>query len=168
MLNLTLLKNLVIPAIGVIIFTCGWYSGSSYTEGVCQNKTLSKENESLKQALYQATQSQSVVNEYVNESKRIVDNSRVIIKKVPVYVTKENDDACDIPDSFRVYWNAANRGVFPDGPASTTVNGTTYPIRLSDVAAQHAREAETCKQTEAQLIALQDWVRSVVQEHKPP
>ena len=168
MTNLALLKNLIIPAIGLIIFTCGWYSGSSYTEGAWQYKTLSKENESLKQALYQATQSQQVVDKYVDGTKQIVDNSRVIIKKVPVYVTKENDDACDIPDSFRVHWNAANRGVLPADTASASLNGTAYPVRLSDVATQHAREAETCKQTEAQLIALQDWVLTVVQEHKPP
>lgn len=168
MSHLTLLKNVLISLIGLIIFTCGWYTGSSYTEGKWQQKTLTEQNAHLNRAVAQATQSDTVVTKYVDNKTKIKDNTTVIIKKVPVYVTKSDDDACTIPDSFRLHWNAANRGVLPDDTASEAIDATTNPVRLSDVAAQHAREAETCKQTEAQLIALQEWVTSTVLDKKPP
>lgn len=168
MVNLTLIKNIIYPLCLVGIWVVGFLAGSSYKESVWVEKELNKQNQHLTTAVKQAEQSQTVVTKYVEKIKHINGETKTIIKKVPIYVSKESDNACVIPDGFRLHWNQANQGLLSDGESSIYSNETPSAVKLSDIATQHAVEADLCKQTEAQLIALQDWVRTASQEQKLP
>jgi len=43
----------------------------------------------------------------------VKERGDVIVKKIPVYITKEIDNGCVIPDSFSLLWNASNSGEAP-------------------------------------------------------
>lgn len=104
-----------------------------------------------------------VVVEYRDRIKVIHDKAVTIIEKVPVYVTPENDAACPINRGFVSLWDHANAGTVPGAPSRS--DGETSGIVLSEVERQHAREAEYCRSTETQLIALQSWVTQQSQVH---
>ena len=164
--NLTLARNLVYLAIFVALFGSGWYSGSAHIEHKWQMEKQSQNVAYLKRKVVQADISEKVVVKYVDRVKVIKDNSRTIIQRVPEYVTKDDDNQCVIPDGFRVHWNAANTGVLPE--PTRTPDATTNAIRISDVATQHATEAEICRQNTTQLIALQEWIKEQVKNDHPP
>lgn len=100
-----------------------------------------------------------VVTQYVTRTKVIAGQTRTIVRKVPVYVTQADDARCRINVGFVSLWNGANRGLLPG--TSGSADEARSAVVLSDVAAEHAREAGICRATEAQLSALQDWVRGV-------
>lgn len=100
----------------------------------------------------------TVVTRYVDRVQIVREAGETIIKEVPVYVTQEADRRCTVPAGFVRLWNGANRGELPapDGAADEAASA----VVLTDIAAQHGREAEQCRATEEQLIALQDAVRA--------
>lgn len=86
---------------------------------------------------------------------RAVFRDRVIKQyvEVPREVIVREDAACVIPVRFGGMWNSANRAELPTfaGQLDAAPSGIT----LSDVAAQHEREAELCHRNTEQLKALQ-------------
>ncbi len=105
-----------------------------------------------------------VVTEYVDRVKVVREKGDTIIKQVPVYVTVENDAACTVNRGFVSLWNRSNKGFVSGAPART--DGEASEVRLSDIAAQHAREATICRSTETQLESLQDWVSEQRRVHQ--
>lgn len=168
---LPILKNLIPVIVFVMIFSCGFYTGSSYVQVKWDMETakitmlkaagvtaVAKDKEAA------ATKALTVVDTFVDKKVDIITKTNTIIKKVPVYVTKKSDDACLIPNSFSLHWNATNQGMstYFDNPG--VIDETPSDIRLSDIATQHAVEASVCKQTEAQLISLQELLRTLRSE----
>lgn len=98
-----------------------------------------------------------IVTQYIPQVQYIKSAAVTITKEVPIYVTKKDDTHCTIPNSFVSLWNDTNKMQFPS--SSSTVDGATSPVVLSDVAAQHGREAVLSSENEAKLRSLQDWVR---------
>lgn len=98
-----------------------------------------------------------VVTKYVDRVQVIREKAKTIIEKVPVYVTAKADAACVIPESFVSLWNYANEGAIPE--AAGRVDESPSEVKLSEVAKQHATEAELYNATAAQLEALQEWIR---------
>lgn len=98
-----------------------------------------------------------VVTKYVDRVQVIREKAKTIIQKVPVYVTAKADAQCVIPGSFVQLWNYANEGSIPE--AASGIDEAPSEVKLSEVAAQHATEAEMYNATAAQLEALQEWVR---------
>ena len=86
---------------------------------------------------------------------RTVFKDRVIKQyvEVPREVIVREDAACVIPSRFVSVWNSANRAELPTfaGQLDAAPSG----VALSDVAAQHEREAELCHRNTEQLKALQ-------------
>ena len=86
---------------------------------------------------------------------RAVFRDRVIKQyvEVPREVIVREDAACVIPVRFGGVWNSANRAELPTfaGQLDAAPSG----VALSDVAAQHEREAELCLRNTEQLKALQ-------------
>jgi Tfp pilus assembly protein PilO len=89
---------------------------SSYGLGHYNGKT--KEVKRQQQEILAATVKQQeatvkTVTEYVDKIKVVKERGDVIVKKIPVYITKEIDNGCVIPDSFSLLWNASNSGEAP-------------------------------------------------------
>ena len=68
-------------------------------------------------------------------------------------VIVREDAACVIPARFVSVWNSANRAELPT--FANQLDAAPSGVALSDVAAQHEREAELCLRNTEQLKALQ-------------
>lgn len=106
-----------------------------------------------------ATVTTRVITRYITRTRVIDAQTRVLIRKVPVYVTAHDNARCRINVGFVSVWNGATRGVLP--AAASSADAAASPVQLSDVATQHVRDAQVCRASQAQLTALQDWVRGV-------
>lgn len=98
-----------------------------------------------------------IVTQYLPKIEYLKSVEQTITKEVPGYVTKEDDSHCTIPNSFVSLWNDANKMQLPSSPSS--VDAAPSSVVLSDIAAQHGREASLESQNETKLKALQDWIR---------
>lgn len=98
-----------------------------------------------------------VVTQWKVRTKVIRERAATIIKKVPVYVTPADNSRCVINLGFVRLWNDANRMSVP-APA-TSADEAASAVKLTDVATEHAREAGICHANDAQLRALQSWVK---------
>lgn len=110
--------------LGVLLLVAG-----VYFEGGLQNELYWREQVRLQQEevarlnAAAADITAKVETKYVERIKVVKGKTDVIIEKVPEYITKEHDSACDIPDSFRVLYNAAVKNELPK--AASVPDGTT-------------------------------------------
>lgn len=114
-----------------------------------------------------AEQAGKVEVQYVERVHVVREKGDAIIQRVPVYVTAEADRNCPVPESFRLLWNAANRGdeaAIAGAPEGT--DATPSGIVLSGIASQHTRESTYCRAIEQQVIGLQDYVEAVHNAYK--
>ena len=89
---------------------------SSYSLGHYNGKTKEvkrQQQEILAAKVKQQEATVKTVVEYVDKIKVVKERGDVIVKKIPVYITKEVDSGCVIPDSFSLLWNASNSGEAP-------------------------------------------------------
>ena len=150
----------------VALFSYGWTKGAnselSKQQLINQNQVI----HALQTKVKQAEISERVVTQYVDRIKIVKTQGDTIIKQVPIYITQDNDNECIVPESFSVLWDAANRGDIPE--ASRIANETASDVKISDIAAQHATESTICRETEQQLISLQEWVRGQADLNSQP
>lgn len=97
-----------------------------------------------------------VLGNYVPKVQIIQGLTTTIEKKVPIYVTQKDDSGCTIPNSFVGLWNATNKMQLPDDSKGIPTGASS--VVLSDVAAQHAREAGIEQQNEARIDAMRIWL----------
>jgi hypothetical protein len=165
-----------IAYISLVLLLCisnglSYYSGynNAKIKAELEQARLMKNINELKYKLSkkQVIVTEKVVKDYIAIIDIIKAKDRVIIKEVPKYVTKISDSKCPIPLGFQLHWNKTNSGDYDISATASTIDEATSlgkdidaptQIRLSDVAEQHAEEIGLCKQTEQQLISLQDWV----------
>ena len=119
-------------------------------------------------ALAKARKVQTVIDtRIVTQTKVLVHTVYVrgatIIQKVPTYVTRYDNVRCTINVGFVRLWNDANRMSVP-APA-TSIDETPSPVVLSDVAAEHSREATLCHTNDARFRELQAWVTRTHAQH---
>lgn len=114
---------------------------------------LKAANVSLALQVKQARATERVVTKYVDRVQVVQGRTRTIIKEVPVYVSA--DDPA-LSGGWRVLHDAAALGEFPD-PARVA---DAAPVPAQDAAATVASNYGQCHETEAQLAALQDWIRA--------
>lgn len=112
-------------------------------------------------ALAKARKGQMVIDtlvetRYKTRIKVIRVHEPATIIRVPEYVTIRDNARCTVNVGFVRLWNDANRMSVP-APA-TSADEAASAVKLSDVAAQHARESYLCHANNAQLRALQAWV----------
>ena len=92
--------------LAVIIFIV-----SSYAIGFHTGKTQElrkQETVALKANVKQQQASVKTVTEYVDKVKVVRQKGETVIKEIPVYITKDVDSGCVIPDAFGVLWNTSN------------------------------------------------------------
>lgn len=92
--------------LAVIIFIV-----SSYAIGFHTGKTQElrkQETVALKATVKQQQASVKTVTEYVDKVKVVRQKGETVIKEIPVYITKDVDSGCVVPDAFGVLWNTSN------------------------------------------------------------
>lgn len=105
-----------------------------------------------------------VVTHYLTRVQVVHDVGATIIKKVPIYVTHEDSSRCIVNNGFVQLWNDTNKMQLSNSPSSSYA--TVSLVVLTDIAAQHVTEANLYYQQQAQLDALQDWIREEQKVYK--
>lgn len=111
----------------------------------------------IKTVYKQGKVTERVVTKYLDRVQTIRVKGDTIIKKVTEYVTPENDSACTVNAGFVRLWDDANQNAVSESASGT--DAAASEISLSDIGRQKALEARMQHETEAQLEALQEWVR---------
>lgn len=148
--------GIIVVLIAAIIAAFFVYGSVRYDDGVSDTKAASK-LQVAKTDIISGKVTAQVETKYIDRVQIIHDKGDTIIKKVPIYVTKQDDTKCIINVGFVRLWNNANGMQVPD--PTSFINETPSDVVLTDIATQHAKEAELTHQTEEQLISLQDWIR---------
>lgn len=117
---------------------------------VAAAKTETRQAEVTAQVADQATRAQTQIQTVFRD--RILYRDR----EVPHEVVVHDDAACRIPGRFVGMWNSANRAELPT--TAGLLDEAPSGVVLSDVEAQHEREAEAFHANAQQLKDLQDWV----------
>ncbi len=145
-------------------FGAGVYLGHHY--GWLQQEAAIS---SASQAVAETTERQALTTEQVGQAfasqqARTQIVIQTIVKKVPVYVTKQADAHCTIPLGFVRLHDAAAGGVPVLSDTSGQSHGTpgdpdaASGHSLSDVAETVTDNYGACRQIAEQLVDLQDWV----------
>ena len=92
-----------------------------------------------------------VETKYVDRIKEIRVKGDTIVKKVPVYISR---DLPELPGAFRVLVDAASQGAVPD--SASLAHGA--PVAPQDVATSVTDNYATCLANAEQLRGLQEWV----------
>ena len=76
-------------------------------------------------------------------------------KEVPYEVIVKEDSECVVPNRIVSMWNSANRGAAADAPSKS--DEAASGVKLSDIEAQHEREAEAFQLNVQQIKGWQEW-----------
>ena len=145
----------------ILALVGGGYAWKAHS--AAQAAELARLHKEVATARYEAAIAQAtvkVVTKYVDRVKVVEGRTRTIIKEIPVYVPANSPD---LGPGFRVLHDAAALGALPD------------PARIADAAPVPAQAAAetilgnygTCQANDAQLSALQDWIRAQQAVSKP-
>lgn len=105
-----------------------------------------------------------VVTEYVEKVKVVKEKGDIIYEKVPVYITKEDDARCIIPNGFVVLHDSAVQNTVPETPRST--NEKPSGVELSEATKTIIVNYNKYHEVVEQLVALQKWVKEMEQNYK--
>jgi hypothetical protein len=147
-----LLKLISISACAFGLFMVGAISN----DNVWQLKVKELETIIAKQELAASEITQEVVTQYVDRVKIVEGKTHEIIKKVPIYITKESDDKCTINNGFVILHDNAAKNEVPE--STGTVNEDSSDVKLSTVAETVSQNYGTYYQVVEQLKSLQSWI----------
>lgn len=131
--------------------------GAISNEDIWQLKVKEMETAIAKQELAAAEVTHEVITQYVDRVKIVEGKTHEIIKKVPVYITKESDDKCTINNGFVSLHDHASKNEVPEPTGS--INEDSSDVKLSTVAETVSQNYGTYYQVVEQLKALQSWIR---------
>lgn len=103
-------RILLLILLVVSAYLYGWVSGSD--QELMKQKIVDQAItvKILEKKVQQAEITERVVTKYVDRIQVVRQKGETIIKQIPTYIYPTDDDNCNIPDSFGVLWNKANRG----------------------------------------------------------
>lgn len=134
-----------------------FFIGAISNEESWQLKVKEMEVKVAQQELAASEITTEVITKYVDRVKIVEGKTHEIIKKVPVYITKESDDKCTINTGFvSLHNSSASQTKIPD--TSRDFNETASNVKLSTVATTISENYGTYYQVAEQLKALQDWI----------
>jgi len=139
------------------------YGKWEFHEGVLEQLGKDKTAALVVQAKGQAVTTK-VVTHYITRIQVVHDVGATIIKKVPIYVTHKDTSRCVVNNGFVQLWNGANKMQLSNTPDAA--NEKPSNVILSDIATQHAKEANLQHQYEEQVKALKDWILWQQQAYK--
>ena len=134
-----------------------FFVGGISNQAEWQLKVKQMEVEIAKKEIEAEQISHEVITKYVDRVKIVEGKTNEIIKKVPVYITKESDDKCIINSGFVSLHDAsASQTKIPD--TTGDINDTASKFKLSDVATTISKNYGIYYQVAEQLTSLQDWI----------
>ncbi len=156
-------KQIGLVVIIVLILTVTYFKGRSdeKTKWVAVQQQIVVHNAQLGQQ--QSQETIKIVTKYVDRIKYIHDHSNFVLEGIPSAITKDDDAKCVINNGFVRMWNNANSDTVSQ--TSRESDATASSVVLSAVASQHTKESTVCKETESQLINLQEWLNSVCKRY---
>ena len=151
--------KLGIQILSVFLLAIGlFFIGAISNEEQWKLKVNEMEVKVAKQEVAAAELTTEVITKYVDRVKIVEGKTREIIKKVPVYITKESDDKCAINNGFvSLHNSSASQTKIPD--TTRDVNETASDVKLSTVATTITENYGTYYQVAEQLKSLQDWIK---------
>lgn len=105
-----------------------------------------------------------IVTKYIIKTQIVKEKGDVIIKEIPVYITKDDDARCIVPNGFVLLHDSASRNEVP--VTAGRVNESASDVKISEVAGTVIANYTTYYQIAEQLKALQDWVREQQKNYK--
>ncbi|MDY7510662.1 hypothetical protein ACQ4P5_23280 [Ralstonia sp. L16] len=153
----------------VFAFGLGYGAGDLHRLQVERSHALQAKVAVAQTETRQANVSAHVADQAAQAQTRIqtVFRDRILYRdrEVPHEIVVHDDAACRIPGRFVGMWNSANRAELPI--AAGLLDEGASGVVLSDVEAQHEREAEAFHRNAQQLKDLQDWVIQQREAAKP-
>ncbi|WP_439893171.1 hypothetical protein ACS7SF_25070 (plasmid) [Ralstonia sp. 25C] len=153
----------------VLAFSFGYGAGDLHRRHVEQSQALRAKVAAAQTETRQANVTAQVADQAAQAQTRIqtVFRDRILYRdrEVPHEVVVHDDAACRIPGRFVGMWNSANRAELPT--TAGLLDEAASGVVLSDVEAQHEREAEAFHANAQQLKDLQDWVAGQMEASKP-
>jgi hypothetical protein len=151
--------KLGLQIISVFLLAIGlFFIGAISNEEQWKLKVNEMEVKVAKQEVAASELTTEVITKYVDRVKIVEGKTREIIKKVPVYITKESDDKCAINNGFvSLHNSSASQTKIPD--TTRDVNETASDVKLSTVATTITENYGTYYQVAEQLKSLQDWIK---------
>ena len=107
-----------------------------------------------------------VITKYVTKIEVVKEKGNEIIKQVPVYITKDADAKCDVPNGFVVLHNSAVKNEIPN--TAREFNEKSSGVELSTVGKTVAGNYTTCNEVREQLTTLQDWIKQQEKLYNKP
>ncbi|MCT7317554.1 hypothetical protein N5I87_16220 [Ralstonia sp. CHL-2022] len=152
-----------------LAFGLGYGTGDLHRLQIERSHALQAKVVAAQTEVRQATVTAQVSDRTAQAQTRIqtVFRDRILYRdrEVPHEIVVHDDAACRIPGRFVGMWNSANRAELPT--AAGLLDETASGVVLSDVEAQHEREAEAFHSNAQQLKDLQDWVIQQQEAAKP-
>ena len=153
----------------VLAFGLGYGTGDLHRLQVERSQALQAKVVAAQTETRQANVTAQVVDQAAQAQTRIqtVFRDRILYRdrEVPHEVVVHDDAACRIPGRFVGMWNSANRAELPT--AAGLLDEAASGVVLSDVEAQHEREAEAFHANAQQLKDLQAWVAGQIEASQP-
>lgn len=152
-----------LAVLGLCMIGAAFYGHYEFDKGE-QQELLIKDKVTLQTDIKAEDLGSSLAEHFQAQLVAIQGPTITITKQVPTYVTKADDKKCVVNNGFVSVWNAANK-MQPPASATSSAEQPSNVV-LSDIAAQHTREASVCTATEAQRDSLKSYILGLQQLYK--
>lgn len=143
--------------LGVFLLYGVYMIGGIAIEAEWEAKVAQVKLEMAKKEAESAEVTTKIVTKYVKQIQIVKETGDVIIKQIPVYITKTDDALCSVPSGFVMLHDSASRNEIPDAARPPDVGASE--IKISEVAGTVITNYTTYYQVSEQLKALQSWVK---------
>jgi hypothetical protein len=140
--------------VAALFFALGYYERGVSEDGKASAATAKQLREAFDQGQALGTVRDQVVTVYVDRDRVIEGKTKIIVQKVPVYVSEAADRACTVNAGFVRVHDASAAGLPAPDPAGTADEAGSG-VALSTVAATVAGNYGICEQNANQLTQLQ-------------
>lgn len=148
----------IVQVLSVVVIAFSLYmEGGIANEAEWKLKVKEAEAKVAQKETQAAETTVKVVTKYVKTVETIKEKGDVIIKEIPMYITKVDDSMCAVPNGFVLLHDSASRNEVPD--TARTPNAGASEVKISEVAGTVVENYTTYHQVSAQLKALQQWVK---------
>lgn len=143
-----MLQKVLIAIAAVLIYSAGIFgAGIFYTESKLAKQVVKVEAK-------RAAVAEPIIQKQIEVQTKIKYVTQTLTKEVIQYVPLTT--VCSVPESFRVFHDAAANGIIPEAPGGTDDSGLT----LTEIAGTVAANYGTYQEVAARLTGLQEWVRA--------
>jgi len=148
----------IVQVVSVIVLAFSLYmEGGISNQAAWESKVAQVKLDMAKKEVASAEVTTKIVTKYVKQIQTVKETGDVIIKQIPIYITKNDDSMCVIPNGFVLLHDSASRNEVPDSTRGT--NAGTSDVKISEIAGTVTENYTTYYQLAEQLKALQDWIK---------